>query len=92
MRSGLWEVAFLAGAAGVIAGLWALPADPQCTGRITADCLAAVGAGVGPAEALRLARASFLAERDTTVRVPGQGGARMDKAAPWAWAGLCAFG
>lgn len=84
--------AFLAGAAGVIAGLWALPADPECTGQITADCLAAVGAGLGPAEALRRARERFLAERNKTVRVPGGGGTRMDKAAPWAWAGLCAFG
>jgi len=84
--------AFLAGAAGVIAGLWALPADPECTGQITADCLAAVGVGVRPAEALRRARERFLAERDTTVRVPGGGRVRMDKAAPWAWAGLCAFG
>jgi len=84
--------AFLAGAAGVIAGLWALPADPECTGQITADCLVAVGAGVGPAEALRRARERFLAERDVMVRVPGGGRVRMDKAAPWAWAGLCAFG
>jgi CHAT domain-containing protein len=84
--------AFLAGAVGVIAGLWALPADPECTGQITADCLAAVGAGIGLAEALRRARERFLAERDTTVRVAGGSGARMDKAAPWAWAGLCAFG
>jgi CHAT domain len=84
--------AFLAGAAGVIAGLWTLPADPECTGQITADCLAAVDAGVGPAEALRRARERFLAEQDTTICVPGRGGTRMDKAAPWAWAGLCAFG
>jgi CHAT domain-containing protein len=84
--------AFLAGATGVIAGLWALPADPECTGQITADCLAAVGAGVGPAEALRRARERFLAEQNTTVRLPGGSGAQMDKVAPWAWAGLCSFG
>jgi hypothetical protein len=43
----------LAGADGVIAGLWALPADPECTGQIVADCLDAVRGGAAPAEALR---------------------------------------
>ncbi|MHB1594781.1 MAG: hypothetical protein ACYCO9_17820 [Streptosporangiaceae bacterium] len=91
-----------AGAASVIGGLWALPAwsfacgrcqlNRHCTGKITADCLAAVLAGVRPAEALRRARERFLADRHATVRVPGGGGAHMERAAPWAWAGLCAFG
>jgi tetratricopeptide (TPR) repeat protein len=83
--------ALLAGAASIVAGLWALPADPECTGRITADCLTALNEKVSPAEALRRARERFLSEPAATVRVPGSA-ERMQQSAPWAWAGLCAFG
>ncbi|MBV9484806.1 MAG: CHAT domain-containing protein [Frankiaceae bacterium] len=83
--------ALLSGASSVIAGLWALPADPDCTGQITADCLAAIKRGTRPAEALRRAREQFLAIPTETFAVPGSA-ERMERSAPWAWAGLCAFG
>lgn len=84
--------ALLAGAAAVIAGLWALPADPACTGRIAAECMRRVSDGVRPAEAFRVARARYLADAETPVRVPGNAVERMSAMAPWSWAGLCAYG
>jgi hypothetical protein len=83
--------ALLAGAAGVVAGIWALPADPASTGEICSSTLAAMLQGAPPAEALRRARERFLSDQPATVGVPGTD-EWMEESAPWAWAGLCAFG
>jgi tetratricopeptide (TPR) repeat protein len=84
--------ALLAGAAAVISGLWALPANPACTGRLVADCLRLIRSGTAPAEAQRQARERMLARHEETVDVPGSEGECMSLSAPWAWAGLCVYG
>jgi hypothetical protein len=84
-------VALLAGATDVIAGLFALPADDATTGRIAGHTLRELQTGVPACEALRCARAAYWSSRPTSVTVPG-GDAEMPGDAPWAWAGLCAYG
>lgn len=88
----LTTATLLAGAASVIAGLWALPADPRCTGRIAAECIRHLRVGIRPSEALRRARSVYLEDPPVDLQVPGREGARMAATAPWAWAGICAFG
>ncbi|GAA3536746.1 CHAT domain-containing protein [Kribbella ginsengisoli] len=85
--------ALIGGAGSTIAGLYALPADPACTGRLVATVIREIRAGVTPAEALRRARAEYLADPPTRLTRPGAGPlATMPGTAPWAWAGLCAYG
>jgi hypothetical protein len=92
----LATAALLAGAHSVVAGSFALPADDQCTGRIAASFLTSLHDGVDTSEALRLARAAYWADPPTQVRLPGDDTTAqhrtMPGVAPWAWAGLSAYG
>ncbi|MET7771763.1 CHAT domain-containing protein [Nocardia sp. NPDC005366] len=88
----LATVCLLAGASAVVAGLFALPADDECTGVITATLLRELQAGTAPAEALRRARETYYNARPQRVRLPGAPGSWMPGDAVWAWAGLCLYG
>lgn len=89
----LATAALLAGAHSVTAATFALPADEACTGAITAALLTELRAGASAAEALRRARATYLGDPPTQLRLPGPDPeARMPGAAPWAWAGYAAYG
>jgi tetratricopeptide (TPR) repeat protein len=87
----LATVALLAGASDVIAGLFALPAGDATTGEIAGHALRELQAGVEAPEALRRARAAYYSPFRARVSVPGRD-AEMEGDAPWAWAGLCAYG
>ena len=86
----LATISMLAGAAGAVAGLFALPADDACTGRIVADLLGHLSEGVAAPEALRRARLSYLREPPDQLKVPGKAHCTMAGSAPWSWAGLVA--
>lgn len=87
----LATVGLLSGASAVVAGLFALPADDSCTGRIAAALLRDLRTGGSAAEALRRAREVYWASKPERLRVPGQPELTMPGDAPWAWAGLCAY-
>lgn len=87
----LATVSLLSGASAAVAGLFALPADDSCTGRIAAVLLHELEAGVPAAEALRRARETYWTSKPDHLRVPGQSEFVMPGDAPWAWAGLCAY-
>lgn len=88
--------ALVAGAAAVISSGYALPANPQCTGRIVAEIIDGLTAstasesavGLEPAEAVRAARAAYLADPPKKLAVPGRPGLTMSGTAPWAWSSL----
>lgn len=90
----LATVALLAGASDVIAGLFALPANDASTGQIAGYALRELSAGTSAPEALRRGRAAYWCRRERPVPLPGADltNATMQGDAPWAWAGLCAFG
>jgi CHAT domain-containing protein len=91
----LATVALLAGASGAIAGLFALPANDATTGRIAAHAFRELQSGVDAPEALRRARGAYWSQHDEFVTLPpaaSVGDASMPGDAPWAWAGLCAYG
>lgn len=67
----LATAALLAGAHSVIGGTFALPADDTCTGVIAARTLAELRDGVFAGEALRRARAAYLASPPSQLRLPG---------------------
>jgi hypothetical protein len=84
-------MALLAGAAGAAGAIFALPADDRCTGTMAATVLGEFGRGTPLGEALRRARASYLADAPDGLKAPGGRGVIMPGTAPWAWAGLVAF-
>jgi hypothetical protein len=90
----LATVALLAGASNVIAGLFALPANDATTGQIAGDALRELAAGTPAPEALRRARGAYWSCRGHKVALPGADptSVTMPSDAPWAWAGLSAFG
>jgi tetratricopeptide (TPR) repeat protein len=87
----LASVSLLAGASDAIAGLFALPADDNCTGRIVGTLLRELQTGASPAEALRRARADYWLGPPVQLDLPGAPGSSMPADAPWAWAGLVAY-
>lgn len=87
----LASVALLAGASDAIAGLFAVPADDSCTGRIAGALLKELQSGAPPAEALRRARAEYWQSPPPDLGLPGVPGSSMPADAPWAWAGLVAY-
>jgi tetratricopeptide (TPR) repeat protein len=91
----LATVALIAGAAEVIAGLFAVPANDATTGRIAGHAIRELRASVPASEALRRARVAYWDRRDPFVALPGMTApcqTAMPGDAPWAWAGLCAYG
>lgn len=86
----LATVGLLAGAAAVVAGHFALPADQCCTGTIAGALLHELSAGCPAPEALRRAREAYWRAPPQEIAVPGKIGMVMPGTAPWAWAGLCA--
>ncbi|WP_373198366.1 CHAT domain-containing protein [Mycobacterium marinum] len=87
----LATAALLAGAHGLNAGLFALPDDQNCTGRISSAYIAEIRAGRDGSEALRRARWHYWSDPPEAVAVPG-GDDTMPGRAPWAWAGLVTYG
>lgn len=87
----LATAALLAGAHRVTAGLFALPADQTCTGRISSAFIGELRHGHHAAEALRRARSQYWSDPPPAVEVPGTT-QTMSARAPWAWAGLVTYG
>jgi hypothetical protein len=91
----LATVALIAGASDVVAGLFALPATDATTGRIAGVAIRELRDGVRAPEALRRARAAYWSRIEPLVPLPAANSAgtvKMPGDAPWAWAGLCAYG
>lgn len=90
----LATAALLAGAASVATGLFPLPANPACTGAITAHLIRSVRRGHAAPAALRAARSAYLTRPPDTIALSDMNGepVSIPGDAPLAWAGLVTVG